>query len=70
MRKLFLIPLLTLVCSVMAWSEEVEVGNSAELRVALNNGAAISAGTVRVVKLTADITESEDLVVDLTLAKN
>ena len=40
MRKLFLIPLLTLFCSVMAWGETVQVATTTELTNALSNADA------------------------------
>ena len=58
MRKFFLIPLMTLVCSVMAWA--VEVSTFADLKTALS-----SAGSDAVVTLANDITYEETAVLDI-----
>jgi len=50
MKKFFLIPLLTLVCSVMAWGSEIVVNNFADLKTQLS-----ASGTADVVKLKNDI---------------
>ena len=50
MRKFFLIPLLTLVCSVMAWGSEIVVNDFATLKTQLS-----ASGTADVVKLGQDI---------------
>ena len=51
MKKFFLIPLMTLVCSVMAWGTEIVVNDFASLKNALS-----AEGTADVVKLGQDIT--------------
>ena len=51
MRKFFLIPLMALVCSVMAWGATVQVGDFAALKNAIDN-----ASNGDVIELTADIT--------------
>ena len=56
MKKFFLIPLLTLMCSVMAWGTEITVSNFADLKTALS-----SEGTADVVKLGANITYGSEL---------
>ena len=50
MKRFFLIPLLTLVCSVMAWGSEITVSNFADLKAQLS-----ASGTADVVKLANDI---------------
>lgn len=50
MRKIFLIPLLTLLCSVMAWGTEITVSNFDDLKTQLS-----ASGTADVVKLAKDI---------------
>ena len=50
MRKLFLIPLMTLLCTVMAWGATYQVGTYAQLK------AALEAGDATLIELTADIT--------------
>ena len=55
MKKFFLIPLLTLMCSVMAWGTTRQVGTLSALNTALSNS---SAGDV--IKLTTDIDGSSD----------
>ena len=50
MKKIFLIPLMTLVCSVMAWGSEITVSNFADLKTQLS-----ASGTAEVVKLANDI---------------
>ncbi len=50
MKKFFLIPLLTLVCSVMAWGSEIVVNDFATLKTQLS-----ASGTYDVVKLGQDI---------------
>ena len=51
MKRFFLIPLMTLVCSVMAWgTEEIEVDNFADLKAQLS-----ADGTADVIKLKNDI---------------
>ena len=50
MKKFFLIPLMTLVCSVMAWGSEIVVNDFATLKTQLS-----ASGTYDVVKLGQDI---------------
>lgn len=50
MKRFFLIPLLTLMCSVMAWGTTYQVGTYAQLK------AALEAGDATLIELTADIT--------------
>ncbi len=50
MKKIFLIPLLTLLCTVMAWGSEIEVDNFADLKTQLS-----ASGKADVVKLAKDI---------------
>lgn len=50
MKKLFLIPLMAMLCTVMAWGTTYQVGNYADLK------AALQAGDATLIELTADIT--------------
>jgi hypothetical protein len=60
MKKLFLIPLLALMCSVMAWGSEVVVNDFATLKTQLS-----ASGTADVVKLGQDITYEGTAVLDI-----
>lgn len=50
MKKLFLIPLMAMLCTVMAWGTTYQVGNYADLK------AALQAGDATLIELTDDIT--------------
>ena len=52
MKKFFLIPLLTLLCTVMAWGTTVQVASDAELKAAISNADA------DVIQLIADINDA------------
>ena len=55
-KKLFLIPLMALVCSVAAWGTEIVVNDFASLKTALS-----ASGTADVVKLGQDITYGSEV---------
>lgn len=67
MRKIFLIPLFALMCSVTAWGATKEVNTRAKLTSAVNDAASGD-----VIKLTGDITLNADLefLTDVTLDLN
>lgn len=66
MKKFFLIPLMTLVCSVMAWGATVQVGEFADLQSALS-----SANPGDVIELTDNITwtdHSQSLLINKSIS--